>query len=305
MSADSSSLGSLGEVIAAVSQPRGAFHVLAPTPRRGPARTLPPLVAPARHPYYELVICQAGRANIVAETTVYRLRRGDALVIMPGAWHYESYQTVRQSYQLCWLIEFPRAMGVTGSAYSRGTFTVGEGAQAPMLEQHAVLAELAQEARQQPPHWQIKARALLLGLLVEIDRRLRHAPTAGPVHELDPVWRLVRLIETRFREPLQLKTLAGEVGLSEDYLSRRFRATYRTTFKRYLQTIRIHHAQWLLRSGWTVKAAAAESGFSDEYYFNRVFKQHMRTTPGRFRQAARASAPRETGRRAGRPGCRG
>ncbi len=135
-----------------------------------------------------------------------------------------------------------------------------------MLEQHAVLAQLAREVHEQPLHWQVKARSLLTDLLVEFDRRLRAAPASAKVSEVDPVWRLLRIIETRFREPLQIKTLAGEVGLSEDYLNRRFHATHGTTFKHYLHAIRVHHAQLLCSSNGLIndaKRSCAGPAFAD------------------------------------------
>ena len=49
--------------------------------------------------------------------------------------------------------------------------------------------------------------------------------------------------------------------------------------KRYLNLVRLHHARFLLRSGWSVKETVAEVGFLSTPYFCRLYRQYLHTTP--------------------------
>lgn len=279
------------DVIQAVARPTSRLHVLQPDQPLQPNRAHPPLVPPGSHDYFELLICFSGEMSLVGFSATTRLQAGDAIVIKPGAWHYESYRRASQPYRACWFMTPPRAVNCAFVHYRKNKFLEAEVGNRPPLGETAALQQLAKEIDNQKLHWPEKSRARLIELLVDFDRRLHTTDSARPQQESDPVRQLQRIVQTRFRESLQIRTLAKEVGLSADHLSRRFHANCGTTFKDYLNTIRIHHARQLLQAGWSIKRTADECGFQDVYYFSRVFKEHCRTTPGQFmRQTNTGSA---------------
>lgn len=281
MSASTQRQSTLRDALDAVMRPRARVMLLVPARGGRPSHRHPPLVKPAHHAHYELAICFQGQMMLVGEENIHPLRAGDAVLVMPGAWHYESYRSARQPYEVCWFIAHPRRMNCVFTSYRRGRLQIVGHGGVPALGEKDLLDELARELRQQPLHWRVRARTLLAQLLVDLDRRLQGGPPPQ-APEVDPVQKLARIVETRFREPLQIKSLASEAGLSPDHLSRRFKSAYGLTFKSYLNAIRIHHAKLLLKSGWSLKRTAHECGFSDVYYFGRVFKQECRTPPGKF-----------------------
>ncbi|MMZ68454.1 HTH-type transcriptional activator Btr [compost metagenome] len=68
----------------------------------------------------------------------------------------------------------------------------------------------------------------------------------------------------------------------------------------YLSRLRLHHAKKLLsRPDITVKEAAAESGFGNEFYFSRVFKREVGMAPTAYIKQNRlqtlAGGPSEIG----------
>ena len=270
------------EVIQAVSRTGAKIHVLNPKQMLQPDRMHPPLVPPSHHAYFELVICFEGEMRLAGCSSTLLLKKGDAVVVKPGAWHYESYERARQPYRGCWMEARPSLVDCLFTHYVRGSFRVHQCGECPHLEETSLLKALAHEVEEQSLHWRLKARALLTELLVDFDRRTQGAQPSPMIQELDPARKLLRIVQTRFREPLQIRALAQEVGLSANHLSRRFQATYSVTFKDYLNAIRIHYAQRLLQSGWSVKRTAEECGFQDVYYFGRVFKQRCNISPGQF-----------------------
>jgi len=276
----------VADVVRAVTRARGSVTLIKPLHGGQPSRLHPPLVPPQHHTYYEVAICFAGTMILAAEEKLHELRAGDAVVVMPGAWHYETYRKASESYELFWLIPETEHVNCVFTCYRKGSFTTRRQSGAPAIGEKPLVETLARELTAQPIHWRERSRALLTEILIDYDRRLQGAPPSRPP-DMDPVQKLARILETRFREPLQVKSLSREVGLSADHLSRRFKEVFGMAFKDYLNTIRIHHAQLLLKSGWSIKKTAGECGFSDVYYFGRVFKERCKTTPGKFMKEVR------------------
>lgn len=277
-----SSALNLKEVLDALSCATTTIHVPSPSSmqRLSPARL--PLVQPEQHEYFELAVCFVGEMNFYGKSGVIRLRKGDAVIVKPDVWHYESFSRKSQPYRMCWVVSTPRLINCLFTHYRAGSFVVSSYGASPMVDETAVMENISREVSGHSLHGRIKANALLLGLLVDLDRRLHGNAVVSPHSEIDPVRQLLRIVHARFREPLQIRHIAKEVGLSAGYLSRRFHETTGVIFKKYLNEIRIRHAQRLLESGWNVKLTAEECGFQDVYYFGRVFKERCNISPGRF-----------------------
>ncbi|WP_410771594.1 helix-turn-helix domain-containing protein [Fontibacillus sp. BL9] len=83
-----------------------------------------------------------------------------------------------------------------------------------------------------------------------------------------------------FRSKVGLDTLANIAGLTPSSYSRRFKREKGLTPVEYLSQIRITHAKRLLsRPNISVKEAAGESGFGNEFYFSRLFKREVGVSP--------------------------
>lgn len=108
----------------------------------------------------------------------------------------------------------------------------------------------------------------------------------------DPV---VRAVDERIRRrPFvypDLHALAGELGLSERTLRRRYAAAVGETPRASWERARIDHACILLHFGErAVDEIAEETGFSDRYHFTRVFSRHRGMGPAAFRKQGRTTA---------------
>lgn len=84
---------------------------------------------------------------------------------------------------------------------------------------------------------------------------------------------------------LSLDSLAEELKLSPQYVSRVFKDAFGKNFKDYLTDCRIDAAKKLLRSGnQSISDIALEVGYKDPNYFCRIFKKVTGTTPKEFRK---------------------
>lgn len=72
--------------------------------------------------------------------------------------------------------------------------------------------------------------------------------------------------------------------LSPAYFRRIFKSAYGTSVVKYLNSLRVEHAKAMIASRkYTIGEIAELSGFSDEKYFSRVFKQITGLPPSEYR----------------------
>ncbi|MEF3311334.1 AraC family transcriptional regulator [Paenibacillus sp. GYB004] len=87
---------------------------------------------------------------------------------------------------------------------------------------------------------------------------------------------------------VSLSQLSSEMGLSTVQFSRRFRSMFGVNPSEYLSELRLDRARTLLQETvWTIDKIAAACGYSNGFYFSRVFSQKMGITPSEYRRAHR------------------
>ena len=85
---------------------------------------------------------------------------------------------------------------------------------------------------------------------------------------------------------ITLEDTAEAVSLSASHLSRIFKEEMHTSFNAFLSDIRIEKSKLLLLSGdFSIAEISELVGFSDQSYFNKVFRKNTGMTPKRFREA--------------------
>ncbi len=95
------------------------------------------------------------------------------------------------------------------------------------------------------------------------------------------------LIKENFKDSnITISSLASQLSINNNYLSKAIRINGYTNFNHYINTIRINHAKNLLSSEdmhkLTLLYIYTESGFTSQTTFNRVFKQIEGITPSEF-----------------------
>jgi len=85
---------------------------------------------------------------------------------------------------------------------------------------------------------------------------------------------------SHYQDPLTLESLAHMAGLSISHYSRLFKKSIGYSPIEYLTHLRIDRAKELLAlSDYRLKAIAQSVGYSDEFYFSRIFKKIEGTSP--------------------------
>jgi YesN/AraC family two-component response regulator len=84
-----------------------------------------------------------------------------------------------------------------------------------------------------------------------------------------------------------LDSIAERFSINQSTICKLFSKHLNTTFTAHLNALRMKHAQTLLRStNKPIKEIAATCGYSDYFYFCRVFQKTHGIAPTRYREAA-------------------
>ena len=114
--------------------------------------------------------------------------------------------------------------------------------------------------------------------------------TSPPTSPLDPAVQVRAYLDAHLEKELNLTDLAGQFGLSEGHLRRRFREAYGKTPRLYLTEVRLKRARELLRTtDLRVKEVAENVGCPNLRWFLRLFKRVFGVTPSAFRDGRRPS----------------
>lgn len=98
----------------------------------------------------------------------------------------------------------------------------------------------------------------------------------------------LRYIAQNYSLPISLEDIAGKTNLTPTYLSRKFKKVTGTTFKEYVNYIRIRQAsQMLLTTDDSVTKIALNCGFNSSNYFKDCFRRINGVSPRAFRKQAK------------------
>ena len=91
-------------------------------------------------------------------------------------------------------------------------------------------------------------------------------------------------ISQHFNESLTLEDVATHVHLHPSYFSTMFKQSTGSSFKEYLNMVRIEEGKRLLsNTDYSIIDIAIAIGFEDQSYFSKVFKKYTGRTPKQFR----------------------
>ncbi|MBD2864313.1 AraC family transcriptional regulator [Paenibacillus oceani] len=131
-------------------------------------------------------------------------------------------------------------------------------------------------------------KTLFYQFLYELQSQLREQGIQAV--KPDPVAQAIRYMQHNYRKPITLETLAGLLDLNTRQFLRMFKSRLNTSPIDYLIQIRMNKAkELLLHSEFTLKHIAEWVGYSDSYYFSRIFKKVEGVSPSGYKEHARRS----------------
>ena len=99
----------------------------------------------------------------------------------------------------------------------------------------------------------------------------------------DVMKKVLQYIEHNYMRSITLDSLSRAMHYNRNYFGRKFRNYTGEHFNVYLDKLRIHKAQELLKSGCKISQAAQQVGFTDTDYFNAKFHKYVHISPSAYR----------------------
>lgn len=107
---------------------------------------------------------------------------------------------------------------------------------------------------------------------------------ALPLRE-STIGRMLQYLNENYTQQIFLKDLADQFYVNKNYASLLFKRHTGMTYSDYLNSLRLNRAKELLSStALSISEVAEQSGYSDYFYFNKLFKKTFGITPAKFRR---------------------
>ena len=105
-----------------------------------------------------------------------------------------------------------------------------------------------------------------------------------PTRHSELMKKAILYLSRNYMNPVTLEETAGHVGLNPAYFSTLFKQSCGSSFKEYLNMIRIEESKRLLsNTDYPILDIAISVGFEDQSYFSKVFKKYTGFTPKQYR----------------------
>ena len=97
--------------------------------------------------------------------------------------------------------------------------------------------------------------------------------------------KILHYINKHYTEPINLTSIAEKFGFSTSYITKLFRNFLGKGTVDYINDLRLTAAcEYLISSNHTIGEISNKIGFSNQYYFDRLFKRKYGVTPKEFRK---------------------
>jgi len=150
-------------------------------------------------------------------------------------------------------------------------------------------------------HYESGCKASFLQILYQLTRRFQRAEVMRSEfvqhrQQTDRLARLFEYVRDNYAERVTVTQATQIVHMSQAQFTKVFKKVSGMTFVAYLTRVRITNALRLLREpDWTIAEIAAKTGFSDQSYFDRRFRQAFGKSPREWRQQpGQGQTPDET-----------
>ncbi|HEY9595014.1 MAG TPA: AraC family transcriptional regulator [Spirochaetia bacterium] len=228
---------------------------------------------------YQVIYITKGRGIFEAGHQTYTVTPGTVMIVFPGVPHY-----YKPEYEVGWTEYWVGFRGPYADHLSAEGFL---SARKPFHEvglQNGLVAiydQIFELVRSQRPLYQLRASSCVLALIAEILALERRAEQHSQSEQI--VEKAKFYMEENVYSELNLNRIGDLLGVSTSHLNAVFKSYTAMTPYQYFISIKIRKAKELLERGdLSVKEVAFRLGFTDQYYFSRLFRRKTGLPPSRW-----------------------
>lgn len=244
------------------------------------------------HPYYEIFYLVNGDCTFFINHDIYKLNKGDLVIVPEGELHKSTYpqRGFSEQYCLCfkdnnleWLKDIIGGE-IVNASLKMGVISIPE-KRRDYVE--ALMKKMLFESKEQDILSAAFIKIGLIELLLFIIRCQRFEQNV--IKEIDVDNQLMQQIATyiynNYNQKITLEHMADKFHISKSYLSKKFKSVTGFGFKEYLVNVRIKNAcTLLLDTNKSITDIAFECGFNDSNYFGDAFRHVKGMSPNKYRR---------------------
>lgn len=253
------------------------------------------------HEEMELIVIKKGRGIVSVDFQSKTVSAGDIVLVRPGQLHaihqnesdemeYENiiFKTsllISDSRELCardFLL--PLFQGETAS----DTFLTSSCPSHP--DMLCCISHIDELCDARPKGYQLAVKGCLLQFFFFLLTNAKKGDSVPKIKtkSLEKLKMILKYVEEHYTEPIRIDDIAALTFYSKSHFMKFFKEHMGMGFIEYLNDYRLTMAARMLSTETLpVLEIAADSGFENLSYFNRLFKRKYGQTPGEYRRAAR------------------
>lgn len=228
------------------------------------------------HNTYEILYFLQGDAEYIIESSVYRLKPRDLLLIRPRSFHYLS--PLSDATYERFVIQFPAdkipASCIEFAESAKEIYRVPNGSPVDRLFESWSEAETLLSENEMKEFLYSTVTHIMLYL-----RHLTEESEAEPVRENPILENILRYIDTNPTERFTASALAAKFFVSTSWLTHTFRQNLGVSLGEYSEKKRILFAEACIREGKSPTDASKLCGYDNYSTFYRQYKKILGRTP--------------------------
>lgn len=231
-------------------------------------------------PDFQWIQCTGGQGKLYVCDEEHEVRPGQGALLFPNEFH--NYYATVEPWSVRWFsFNGRQADAIVRSLQFERSAVLHLSDPQPTL---ARIDELKEAASANETNY-LECSALLYRILLDLYEYAERADVRSPHQSFSQLSPALRHIEEHAHEPLSLRDIASQLGVSEYHTCVLFRKTLGMRPFEYINRIRVRKAKVLLQNEPSLNVAdiARMVGFESESYFIKMFKRIQGVTPNKFR----------------------
>ena len=245
---------------------------------------------------FEVACLVKGRCVISLDGRAYLLDPGDIAFVKHDVKHFESHYKENIPYELIWIMytKVDRVVMTYNINKPVGNHRHVQSIKMEVDEETMFLLEDLYHIADHKKRFDfVKDRICrwfeILKANIEAGNFEKRTENAAIRRELnmkrDRISKGVFFLKQNFRKDISLKEIADKSGLNPSYFGTLFKEVYNVEPLTYLILLKLREACYLLRtSDLTIKEISFRMGYTDQYFFSRIFKKYLGISPKGYRK---------------------
>ncbi len=227
-----------------------------------------------------IIFCTGGSGTVIVDDTTYHLHQYSLIIMPPGIKH-TYYASKDDPWDIYWL----HFRGKLAEEYVNVSPKQAHFIDHLTNEQvNSTMRQFWQMIKSFIPGFSYDAVFYVSQVLGVLLATLAMDEAKASTQGSNYVDAAIHYIYQHIDEPIKLADVANALGISTSYLSRKFREVVNASVIAFITSIKMKRASHYLQyTNVPIQQVARRLGYTDSYYFSRVFKKEFGLSPQHFR----------------------